>query len=74
LLVLGDGLGATLSLEYTVEHADHSRVEFGFRYDRWKFGRSKRKAISNGGATIIITEPQSESNILSFSVGYVAGF
>jgi hypothetical protein len=73
-LDLGNGLGTTFSLNYAVEHIDNTRLEFTVRYDRWKFGRSDTKAVSGAAGTVIITEPQSESNNLSFSAGYNLGF
>jgi hypothetical protein len=70
VLDLGNGLGASLSLEYAVELTSNNRLQLGIGYSRWKFGRSNSKAVSNGAGTIIVTEPDSLSNQTTLSLGY----
>jgi hypothetical protein len=70
VLDLGDGLGASVSLEYALKLTSSKRMRLGIGYRRWKFGRSNNKAVSNGASTIIITEPDSLSNQITLSVGY----
>jgi hypothetical protein len=73
-LNLADGLGATAAVEYAIELASHNKLHFYLSCATWKFGRSNSKAVTNGASTIIITEPDSVSNQITLSIGYVFGF
>ena len=73
-LNLADGLGATAAVEYAIELASHNQLHFYLSCTTWKFGRSNSKAVTNGTSTIIITEPDSVSNQITLSIGYVFGF
>lgn len=70
VLDLGDGLGASMALDYEVELADRDRLSFSLGYQRWRFGRSNSYSASNGASTIVITEPDSIANHVIVSVAY----
>ncbi len=69
-LELGDGHGITAALIYQHMISDRNRLGLSLRHQRWTFGRSNTKSISNGFTTINITEPESESNHSIFSINY----
>jgi len=69
-LNLADGLGAAVSVEYTIEISDVNRLHIDLHYASWKFGRSNTQAVTNGVSTLIITEPDSASNHITLSTSY----
>ncbi|MCG6937232.1 MAG: hypothetical protein LJE83_03545 [Gammaproteobacteria bacterium] len=72
VLQLGNGSGISVALIYQHKLSDRNELGLSLHYQRWTFGRSNTKTISNGFITIDITEPRSVSNqtALSFSYKY----
>ncbi len=64
----GSGFSAALHYKYTI--SARSGIEFNLQHQRWTFGRSNTKTISNGRILINITEPRSVSNYSLVSLTY----
>ncbi len=73
-LDLGDGTGATLALIYQRKINSNSHLGFSLRQQRWSFGRSNTKTVSNGISSINIAEPRSISQHSMLSVDYTYNF
>jgi hypothetical protein len=69
-LKLGNGSGISVALIYQHKLTDRNELGLSLHYQRWTFGRSNTKTISNGFITIDITEPRSVSNHTALSLGY----
>ncbi len=69
-LDLGNGSGFTAALHYQFTMSAQSEIGFELRHQRWTFGRSNTKRISNGSILLDITEPRSISQHSSASITY----
>ena len=73
-LDLGNGVGFSGELKYTIIRAKNSSFQFGAQFKTWEFGRSNSKTISNGINTITITEPDSTTMQTILSASYIHRF
>lgn len=71
-LELGDGEGLSAAIIYQHKLTDRNKIGLSLYHQRWTFGRSNTKSISNGFTSFDITEPRSISNhsIASFNYGF----
>ena len=74
VLDLGDGIGLNSAINYRMTYTTNGTFQFGLRYATWNFGRSNVKTISNGSTTISIVEPDSTTQQLTATVGYIHKF
>ncbi len=74
VLDLGNGVGLNSAINYRMSYTANGAFQFGLRYTTWNFGRSNVKTISNGSTTISIVEPDSTTQQLSATVGYIHKF
>jgi len=64
-LALGAKNGVKVALAYTPDLSDKWPLRLELDYQRWGFGRSDTKRLSNGAQTISILEPRSETEAVS---------
>lgn len=67
-LDLGDGAGLSAGLMYEYKLSNKIELGLSLQYQRWTFGRSNTKFVSNGIITAGITEPRSVSNHTTLSL------
>jgi hypothetical protein len=74
VLYLGDGNGFNASIRFQHTLINNNRISLGLLHQRWKFGKSNSKIISNGLETFEIYEPRSESKHTIASLDFIFVF
>ena len=69
-LDLGDSHGLSTALIYQHKLTDRNKIGLSLHYQRWTFGRSNTKTISNGFDSHDIVEPRSVSRHSTVSLNY----
>ncbi|MCW8855132.1 MAG: hypothetical protein OQK72_10555, partial [Gammaproteobacteria bacterium] len=73
-LSLGSKSGFNSNLLFNKKISDNNDFYLKINYKHWKFGKSNSQTLSNGFSSITITEPRSESNHSSISLGFITHF
>ena len=66
--------GIRTKLSFHNKLSEQQTIYFSCEYKHWKFGRSDSQTLSNGFSNITVTEPSSQSNHTSISLGLISHF
>lgn len=73
-LKLSNGSGFSTALKYQHTLSNKNKISLSLQHQRWEFGRSNTKTVSDGFTTINITEPRSDSRHTILSISYIHYF